>query len=64
MIMLILQLVIAAIVLGLIIWLVQQIPGVAEFAQIIRVVCIVIFVIYCIYVLMSLLGGGHLPEIK
>jgi len=54
-----LQLVIAAIVVGLILWLISQIPGVAPFANIIRVVAIVIFVIYVIYVLMELLGGVH-----
>ena len=58
------MIVIAAIVLGLIIWLVQQIPGVAQFAQIIRVVAIAIFVIYCIYILMELLGSGHVPALK
>jgi uncharacterized membrane protein len=64
MITLLLYLVIAAIVLGLVIWLVQQIPGVAPFANIIRVVAICIFVIYCIYLLMELLGSGHIPALK
>jgi hypothetical protein len=56
-----LYLVILAIVLGLIIWLAEQIPGIAPFVQIIRVVCIVIFVIYVIYILMGLLGGAGGP---
>jgi cation transporter-like permease len=64
MIAILLQLVIAAIVLGLIVWLVSQIPGVAPFANIIRVVCICIFVIYVIYILMALLGGMHTPIIR
>lgn len=51
-------LVIAAIILGLVIWLVQQVPGMAPFANIIRVVCIVIFIIYVLYILMGLAGGG------
>jgi hypothetical protein len=62
MITLLLELVIVAIVLGLIIWLVQQIPGVAPFANIIRIVCICIFIIYVIYILMGLIG--HMPALK
>jgi hypothetical protein len=62
-----LYLIIAAIILGLIVWLVQQIPGVQPFAHIIYVVCVVIFVIIVIYVLVGLLGGlggsaPHLPR--
>jgi hypothetical protein len=60
-----LYLVIAAIILGLVCWLVQQIPGIQPFAHIIYVVCVVIFVIIVIYVLVGLLGGvgtGHLPS--
>lgn len=60
MITIILQLLIVAIVLGLVCWLVTQIPGIQPFAQIIRVVCIVLFVIWVIYVLMGLIGGTHL----
>jgi len=55
MITLLLQLVIVAIILGLILWLASQIPGVAPFANIIRVVCICLFVIYLIYLLIHLL---------
>jgi len=62
MITILLQLIIAAVVLGLVIWLLQQIPGVAPFANIIRVVAICIFVIYVIYILMELLG--HAPALK
>jgi hypothetical protein len=65
MIALIIQLLIIAVVLGLVIWLVEQIPGVAPFANIIRVVAIVIFVIYLLYILMGLVGGGgpiHMPR--
>lgn len=62
----ILYLVIAAIILGLICWLIAQIPGVAPFAHIVQVVCIVIFVVYVIYILIGLLGGagGHLPALR
>ena len=63
MINLILGLVILAIVLGLVIWLAQQIPFVAPFANIIRVVCIVIFIIYVIYLLMGFISG-HGPEVR
>jgi cation transporter-like permease len=61
MITLLLQLIIVAIVLGLIAWLVSQIPFLAPYAQIIRVVCICVFVIYVIYILMGLLG--HAPAL-
>jgi uncharacterized membrane protein YesL len=59
-----LQLIIVAIILGLVIWLVQQIPGVAPFANIIRVVCIVLFIIWILYILMGLVSGGHLPALR
>jgi hypothetical protein len=59
-----LQLVVAAIVIGLILWLIQQIPGVAPFARIIQVVCICIFVIYVIYILIGLLGHGSLTHVS
>lgn len=62
---LILQLLVVALILGLIFWLVEQVPGIAPFARIIRVVAIVLFIIYVIYVLMSLLGGsGHVPALR
>jgi hypothetical protein len=54
-----LYLLIAAIILGLIIWLASQIPFIAPFANIIRVVCVTIFIIYVIMILMGLLGHTH-----
>ena len=60
MITLLLQLVIVAIILGLVVWLVSQVPFLAAFAQIIRVVAIVLFIVYILYILMSLIGG-HIP---
>jgi hypothetical protein len=57
------QLIIAAIILCLVIWLAQQIPGFAQFANIIRVVAIAIFVIWVIYILMGLMGG-HAPALR
>lgn len=59
MITLLLQLIILAIVLGLIIWLANQIPFVAPFAHIIQVVAVCIFVIYIIWILIGFVGGGH-----
>jgi hypothetical protein len=64
MITLLLNLLIAAIVLGLILWIASQIPGIQPFVQIIRVVIIAIFCIYVIYVLMAVLGGGHMAALK
>lgn len=55
-----LQIIIAAIILGLIIWLATQIPFVAPFANIIRVVAVTLFVIWIIYLLMELMVGGHI----
>ena len=52
-----LQLIIAAIVCGVIVYLLQLIPGVAPFAQAIRVVVIAIFVIWMILILYGLLTG-------
>jgi len=56
-----LQLIIAAIIIGLVLWLITQIPGVAPFANIVRVVAICLFVIYVIYLLYGILTGGMPP---
>ena len=56
MIILLLQLLIVALVLGLIWWVCTQLPFLAPFAHIIQVICVVIFVIYVIYLLMGLAG--------
>lgn len=61
---LLLQLIIAAIVCGVILYLINLVPGVAPFAQPIRVVVIAIFVIWLLYILFGVLGGGgfqHTP---
>lgn len=60
MILLILQIVVVAMVLGLVVWLCTQVPFLAPFARIIRVVAIVVFIIYIIYILMGLIGGVHI----
>lgn len=62
MIIALLWLIIVALILGLIVWVVTQVPFLAPFANIIRVICVVIFVIYVIYLLMGLLG--HAPVIR
>jgi hypothetical protein len=62
MIVLILQLVIIAIFLGLVCWLVAQIPFMAPYANIIRVICICLFVVYILYILMGAVGG-HAPAL-
>lgn len=63
MIAILLQLVIAALVLGLICWLVGQLPFFQPFAHIIQVVALVLFVIWIIYILMGFLGGGHMGAV-
>jgi len=56
MITLIVHILIAAIIVGLLLWLLTQIPFFAPFAQIIRVVVVVLFVIWVILQLLPLLG--------
>lgn len=54
------QLVVGLIIVGLILWVVQQIPMDAVIARIIRVVVIVAVVIWLLYLLLDLFGmaGG------
>jgi hypothetical protein len=54
-------LLIVAIILGLIYWVVTQVPFLAPFANIIRVVCVVIFVVYVLSVLAGF-AGLHMPR--
>jgi hypothetical protein len=56
----ILQIIIVALVLGLVVWLCSQVPFLAPFARIVQVVCVVLFVIWIIYLLMGLVGNGHM----
>lgn len=62
MIAIVLQLVIVALVLGLICWLVGQLPFFAPFARIIQVVALVLFVIWVIYILLGFVGAGHISN--
>jgi len=59
MITLLLQLLVVAIILGLVVWLASQIPFMAPFAHIIQVVAICLFVIYAIWILMGFVSGIH-----
>ena len=59
-----LYLLIVAIILGTIVWVAGQIPGVAPFARIIQVIVMVIFVVYVIWILIGMLGGIPHPLIK
>lgn len=56
MITLIIHILIAAIIVGLLLWLLTQIPFFAPYAQIVRVVVLVLFVIWIILQLLPLLG--------
>jgi hypothetical protein len=56
MITLIVHILIAALIVGLLLWCVTQIPFFAPFAQVIRVVVVVLFVIWLILQLLPLLG--------
>lgn len=60
MISILLQLVIAALIVGLIIWLCTQLPFLQPFANIIRMVAIVLFIIWVIYLLMGFIPHGGL----
>lgn len=59
MIALLLQLVIVAIVCGLIVWLCVQIPFVAPYAHIIRTIVLCLFIIYCLYLLINLVSHAQ-----
>jgi hypothetical protein len=53
-----LELVIVLVVVGLLLWILQQIPMDPTFARIVRVVIIVAVCIWLIYFLVGLLPGG------
>jgi len=56
MITLIVHILIAAIIIGLLLWCLAQIPFFAPYTQIVRVVVLVLFVIWLILQLLPLLG--------
>lgn len=58
------QLLIAAVVVGVILYLLQLIPGIdPPIIQVIRVVIIAAFIIYILYVLYGLVAGGPHPAL-
>jgi hypothetical protein len=59
MITLIVHILIAAIIVGLLLWILSQIPTFAPFAHIVRIVIIVLFAIWLIWQLLPLLGGHY-----
>jgi hypothetical protein len=56
MITLIVHILIAAIIVGLLLWLLMQIPFFAPYAQIVRIVVLVLFVLWLILQLLPLMG--------
>jgi hypothetical protein len=52
------QIVVALAIVGLLLWVIQQIPMDATIARIIRVVIIVVVCIWLLTVLVQLFGGG------
>ena len=57
------QIVVALVIVGLVLWVVSQIPMDPTIARIIRVVVIVFVVVWLLYVLMGLFAGGGFPVI-
>jgi hypothetical protein len=56
---LLVQVVIALVIVGVILWALTQFPLDPTIAKLIRVVIVVFAVIYLLYVLSGLLGHGH-----
>lgn len=52
-----LEIIFAIIVLGVILWGVEQLPMDATFKQVVRVLCIVVMVVWVAYAILGLLGG-------
>ena len=52
------SIVVALVIVGLILWVISQVPMDPTIARIIRVVVIVFVVIWLLYVLMGSFGGG------
>ena len=55
---LLLNVIVALAILGLFLWVIQQIPMDATIARVIRVVVIVVVCLYLLQILVSLFGGG------
>ena len=54
------QIIIVLVVVGLALWIIQQIPMDATIARIIRVVIIVVVCIWLLYLLLGVAGSGPL----
>jgi hypothetical protein len=57
------EILITLIIVGLVFWIIQQIPIPEPFGRIIRVVLVVVFAIWLIYVLAGLLPVGY-PRLR
>lgn len=55
------QLIVALVIVGLVLWVIQQIPMDATIARIIRVVVIVFVCIWLLYLLLGFLPAGSFP---
>jgi hypothetical protein len=59
------EIIIVLVVIGLAMWILQQIPMDATIARIIRVVLIVAVAIWLLYILVGLLpAGGEFPRLR
>jgi hypothetical protein len=58
-----LEIVIVLVVVGLVLWILQQIPIDPAFQRIIRVVIIVLLCLWLIYFLVGLLPSGVMPPL-
>lgn len=58
------QLVVTLVVVGLLLWVLQQVPMDPAIAKIIRVVVVACVVIWLLYVLMEVLGAGSVPVLR
>lgn len=56
------QILIVLIIVGLLLWIVQQIPMDATIARIIRVVVVVLVLIWLLYVLVGVVGPVDFPR--
>lgn len=56
---LIIQIVVTLVIVGLCLWVIEQIPMDATIARLVRVVVIVFVIVWLLYLLTGMLGGGH-----
>ena len=58
------QIVIVLVIVGLLLWVVEQIPMDPSIARIIRVVVIVCVCLWLLYFLVGILPGGSFPRLR